>query len=189
MAKRRLSENPPDVHNNNSITAPRRLKATERRQFVVALRTAGATLQQCAKQAVEKFGEEQLPKNYNRQAVWLDIKRAQKHAYKSMGEDLKTFRMIQVDRYEAVIRAHWLRAMAGDKGSTDRVLKAMKDENALLGLNAPAKVDMRVLQIDARIEQLMETVASGRQAEAPKALGSGGDQEEDSIVEGTARRL
>lgn len=189
MAQRRLAENPPDIRSNNSPTAPRRLKALERRRYVVSLRTAGATLKQCADKALEKFGEENLPKKYTSREVWRDIERAQKAAYKGIAKDLNIFRMIQVDRYESVVRAHWLRAMMGDKGATDRVLKAMKDENKLLGLDAPAQVDMRVLQIDARIDQLLETVASGAERETAPALGSGSDQGEDATVEGTARYL
>ena len=189
MAQRRLAENPSDIRSNNSPTAPRRLKATQRRQYVVALRVAGASLRQCAEAAVEHFGEENLPKNYSSRTVWRDIDRAQKLAYRKIAEDLETFRMIQVDRYEHLVRAHWPKAMAGLFGATDRVLKAMKDENALLGLNAPAQVDMRVLQIDARIEQILEAMAARQQAEVAGALGSGGGQAEDSIVEGTARRL
>lgn len=190
MAQRRLAENPPDIRSNNSPTAPRRLKALERRQFVVKLRAAGATLQQCADKAIEDFGEESLPKNYGSRAVWRDIDRALKFAYKDITKDLTVFRLIQMARYEKLIMAHWARAMTGlSLGSTDRVLKAMKDQNRLLGLDAPAQVDMRVLQIDARIEQLMETVAGGTETAVAGALGSGREQTDDSIVEGTARHL
>lgn len=190
MAQRRLAENPSDIRSNNSPTAPRRLKALARRQYVVLLRTAGISLQQCADEAIDHFGEENLPKNYNSRSVWRDIDRASKLAYKDIAKDLTTFRMIQVERYEKLIRAHWLKAMTGlSLGSTDRVLKAMKDQNALLGLNAPAQVDMRVVQIDARIEQILEAMASRQQVAISGALGSGGEQAEDSVVEGTARRL
>ena len=190
MAQRRLAENPPDIRSNNSPTAPRRLKALERRQYVVLLRTAGITLRECAEKALERFGEERLPKNYNSRSVWRDIDRASKLAYKDIAKDLTTFRMIQVERYEKLIRAHWLKAMTGlSLGSTDRVLKAMKDQNALLGLNAPDRHDVRVLQIDARIEQILEAMAARRQVAISGALGSGGEQAQDSIVEGTARRL
>lgn len=190
MAQRRLAENPPDIRSNNSPTAPRRLKALERRQFVVRLRVAGATLQQCADQAIEDLGEENLPKNYNSRAVWRDIDRAQRLAYKGIAKDLTVFRLIQMSRYEKLIMAHWARAMTGlSLGSTDRVLKAMKDQNRLLGLDAPTQVDMRVLQIDARIEQILEAMAARQQTKVAGALGSGGEQAKDSIVEGTARRL
>lgn len=156
---------------------------------MVSLRTAGATLKQCAEQAVIRFGEENLPMNYGSREVWRDIDRAQALAYKTIAKDLTVFRMIQMDRYESVVRAHWLKAMAGDKGATDRVLKAMKDENRLLGLDAPTQVDMRVVQVDARIDELLEAMDSGQQTEVVKSLGSGEGQKEDTIVEGTARYL
>lgn len=190
-AERRLAQNPEDVRNNNSPTTPRRLKTAERRQYVVALRTAGATLEQCAIQAARKFGEENLPKHYleDTRIVWRDIQRALEQAYENIRQDWTAYRMIQMDRYESVIRAHWPKAMAGHLGATDRVLKAMKDESKLLGLEAPQQVDMRVMQIDSRIEDLMERVASRREAEVAGALGAGGGEAEDSVVEGTARHL
>lgn len=182
-------QTPSDLKSTNSPTAPRRLTAMERRQYVVGLRTAGATLRQCAEMAVKKFGKDNLPKHYESRSVWRDIKRALDYAYKDIREDVTAFRMIQVDRYESLIRAHWPKAMAAQMGATDRVLKAMKDQNRLLGLDAPQQVDMRVLQIDARIEKLMEAMAARREVEVAGSLGDGRPAYEDSVVEGTARRL
>ena len=191
VAERRLAQNPPDQRNNNSPTAPRRLLAMERRQYVVALRSAGATLLQCGQQAVKRFGEENVPKNYgtDTRIVWRDIQRALEQAYQGINQDWATYRMVQMDRYETIIRSYMPKAMAGHLGATDRVLKAMRDQSKLLGLEAPQQVDMRVTQIDARIEQLMAGMARGSEGSSPPSLGSGGDEEEDSIVEGTARRL
>lgn len=162
---------------------------TERREFVIKMRTAGASLDQCAQEAKRKFGEENLPRGYEANDVWKDIQRAQYRIYRDLGGLLTTFRLIQTERYENLIRAHWLRAMAGHLGATDRVLKAMRDQSRLLGLEAPQQVDMRVVQVDARIEQLMEAVGARRQIEAPGGTGGGTTKDHGTIVEGTARHL
>jgi len=156
----------------------------------VALRTAGATLQECADQALRKFGKDNLPKHYDSRSVWRDIKRALDYAYRDIREDFTAFRLIQMDRYESIIRALWPKAITqGRLGATDRILKAMKDQNRLLGLDAPQEYDVRVLQIDARIEQLMESMAARREAEIARSLGDGRQAHDDSVVEGTARHL
>jgi len=75
------------------------------------------------------------------------------------------------------------------------VLKAMQGMNKLMGLDAPQKLDVRVEQIDTRIEQLMAVIegqpvaqlAAGRQAEAPGDAGAEGFGPDDAIVEGSFR--
>jgi hypothetical protein len=167
----------------------RKLETAERREFVVAMRTAGASYRQTAQLAINKFGLENLPRGWDERYVNKDIRAVVSALYSDMKEHLLVHRIIQMDRYETIIRKHWPKAMAGHLGATDRVLKAMKDENALLGIDAPQRHDVRVQQIDDRIERLMEALASGRQGEAPRALGAGTGSERDAIVEGTARYL
>ena len=169
--------------------AKRDLDTAHRRQFVLNMRTAGATMQQVAQAAIDKFGIENLPLSWDSRYVNRDMRAIVDALYKDMRPLLIAYRMIQTERYESLIRALWPRAMAGHLGATDRVLKAMKDENALLGIDAPQRLDVRVQQIDQRIEQLMEALARGSQGEIAAALGTGSDGETDSIVEGTARYL
>jgi hypothetical protein len=170
--------------------ARRRLKTVERRQYVVALRTAGATFRQCADQAIAHFGAENLPRGYGPRYAFIDITAVLDKAYKEMNQDLRAYQQIQVSRYEGIIRTHWPAAMTGkDKGATEIVLKAMKDENKLLGLDSPQRVDIRVQQIDQRIERLMAELTSGPEGATAGQLGAGGSVEEDSVVEGTARHL
>lgn len=172
------------------LTTAKILATKERRAYVISLRKAGATYRQIAQAAIHEFGRENLPKNYDERQAHLDVKREIAKLQRRIKDDLTEYRWFQVERYESIIRAHWTRAMTGlALGCTDRVLKAMKDQNKLLGLDAPTQVDMRVLQIDARIDKLLETVAGRTETETTKALGSGGNQEEDTIVEGTARYL
>ncbi len=167
-----------------------RLSAAERRQYVVALRTAGATFQQIADQTAAKFGLEHLPKHWGPRTAYNDVKAVLDAMYKGMTQDIRGYQQIQVGRYESIIRTHWPAAMTGkDKGATELVLKAMKDENKLLGLDSPQRVDVRVQQIDQRIERLMAELTAGSEGAVAGQLGTGGGDEEDSIVEGTVRHL
>lgn len=165
------------------------IEVTERRAFVIRARVAGATLEQCAKAAIQQFGADNIPPKYDANAVWYDIDRAQRHIYGDLREELAPFRLIQLERYEAIIRAHMPKALKGDLGRTDRVLQAMRDQNRLLGLSAPKQLNVKVMQVDARIEQLMESMGPRRQEQITGTLGSGASTEEDSTVEGTARHL
>lgn len=169
---------------------PLQIEVTERRDFVVRLRTAGASLDQCAQEATRKFGADNLPVGYDRRHVWKDIQAVQERVYADLREHLTTFRMIQLERYENIIRSLWPKAITGKHmGMLDRLLQVMRDENKLLGLYAPQQVDMRVVQVDARIEELMANMAARREAEVSKALGAGGATASGSVVEGTARHL
>jgi len=165
------------------------LATAERRQLVCSLRAAGATFQQIADQVTSKFGRERLPKGWDSRYAYKDVKAVLDKMYREMYLDMRAYQQIQVQRYEGMIRTFWPSAMRRDKGSAELVLKAMKDENKLLGLDSPQRVDIRVQQLDSRIEKLMEELASGPEGEAPLHLGAGNGREEDSIVEGTARHL
>jgi len=156
---------------------------------VCALRAAGATFQQIADQTTSKFGRERLPNSWGPRHAHKDVKAVLDKMYKEMYLDMRGYQQIQVQRYEGLIRTHWPLAMKGNKGSGELVLKAMKDENKLLGLDSPQRVDIRVQQLDSRIEKLMEELTTGPEGEVAGHLGAGDGREEDSIVEGTARHL
>lgn len=49
---------------------------------------------------------------------------------------------IAVMGFNRIIDAHWDAAVAGRATSTDQVLRAMKERNALLGLEAPTKLEL-----------------------------------------------
>lgn len=49
------------------------------------------------------------------------------------------YKALQNERYEALIAAHWTKAMDGKGFDTDRVLAAMSQQAKLLGIDAPVK--------------------------------------------------
>lgn len=71
---------------------------------------------------------------------------------------------LHMERYEALIKAHWLAASMGDPKSTELVLKTLKDEQNLLQLGAVdttaqgAKVLIVAGQEKAYVDKLREIV-------------------------------
>jgi len=171
------------------------MKVAERREYVVAMRTAGATFRQIADQAIVKFGVENLPGSWGERYAHRDMAAVLEQMYKGMSSDLRAYAFVQVNRYESLIRSLWPKAVKNDLGHVDRVLKAMQGMNKLMGLDAPQKLDVRVEQIDTRIEQLMATIegqpvaqlAAGREEEAPGKAGAKGFGSDDAVVEGSFR--
>lgn len=168
-----------------------------RREFSVSMRAAGANFREIAEAVRQEFGEENLPDSYDAGYASRDVGIVLDQMYREMGDHMRVMRMTQMTRYEHIIRANWPRAMKGDLGATDRVLKAMKDQNKMLGLDAPQKIDMRVQQVDQRIESLIEVISTGElgrlepgsKAKALGAPGTGGGIEDGATVEGAARSL
>lgn len=165
----------------------KRIEVAERRRFAVTLRTAGATYQQIADQAVDTFGTQNLPTTWDQRYAHRDVKAVLDRMYKQMFMDIRAYQQIQVERYEGIIRTHWPKVMKGEKGAAELVLKAMKDENKLLGLDAPQRVDMRVQQVDQRLERLIAELESSPEGAVAGHLGAGGGSEEGAVVEGAAR--
>jgi len=180
---------------SNAAMCARRIAVAERRAFVISMRKAGATYEQIAEMAIQQFGREALPKAWNWSFAATDVHRTLDKLRRGMQDDLREYMWFQIQRYESLIRAHWPQAMKGHEGHTDRVLKAMQGMNKLMGLDAPQKLDVRVEQIDTRIEQLMAVIegqpvaqlAAGREEEAPGKAGAEGFGSDDAIVEGSFR--
>lgn len=57
-------------------------------------------------------------------------------------EEIETHRRVQLDRIQQVVKDLWTRIAAGDGSSIDRLIRLMEREARLLGLDAPAKVDI-----------------------------------------------
>jgi hypothetical protein len=55
-------------------------------------------------------------------------------------EETNRWRSLQVARCESLIQGQWSKAIAGNVGASQQVLKAMEFQAKLLGLNAPVKV-------------------------------------------------
>ena len=77
------------------------------------------------------------------------VQRARQYMEVSIGA-LEENRTEELDRLESLLRAIWARAVAGDLKTIDRVLNISDAKRKLLGLDAPAKLDHRVLLQEAQ---------------------------------------
>jgi len=114
---------------------------TERRAEIAKLRLAGVRNQRLL---ASRFGVSAATINSDFKAIDAEWKR-QATAYTD------EYKAIQNERYEALIAAHWEKAMGGKGFDTDRVLAAMAGQAKLLGLDAPAKQDINLDQVTYQI--------------------------------------
>lgn len=72
-------------------------------------------------------------------------------------EPAEQLRQLEHFRLERLMTATWARAIAGHGESIDRVLRIMERKARLLGLDAPAEIDIRELRVEmfGLLEQVM----------------------------------
>jgi hypothetical protein len=71
-------------------------------------------------------------------------------------EDVETVRDMISNRYDALIEAIWPKAMGGDLGAVDRVLRICDQQARLLGANRPEKLEISAgaSALDAALREL-----------------------------------
>lgn len=105
-------------------TEPDAFTRAERRNRAVALRRGGMTIREISTEL------EVAPST-----AWADIKVA---LAEIPAEDAEQLRQQEVDRLDALQRAIWDAALAGNLHALDRMLKAIDRRCRLLGLDLPA---------------------------------------------------
>jgi hypothetical protein len=63
-------------------------------------------------------------------------------------EAIETAREVEAARYDALTRAVWKKAIAGDYAAIDRVLAISRERRRMLGLDEPTKVDWRIIAVE-----------------------------------------
>lgn len=135
----------------NTKTKQKQIAMLERDMQALELRKAGATLLQISKQLSPEG------KLINTGQISRMIQRAMRSMYYESADE---YRQMQMARYEAMILSLWQRAIGGrdpvtkallapDYQAVDRVLKIMAQQATLMGLNAPLRVDWRVMVAQA----------------------------------------
>lgn len=115
------------------------------------LRRAGMTYDQIA----ERIGYKSAAAVYTLVKDALD---------KSMQEPIEDVRRLEIDRLDRLELAVWPKAMNGDLGAADRILKIAERRARLLGLDAPSKQEVEVTaykggtDIDREVERLAATI-------------------------------
>jgi DNA-binding CsgD family transcriptional regulator len=121
------------------------IPAAERRYQALELRRSGATLRQIAK----TLGVHHTTAKKYLDDAMAELKASQNHA----AEEL---RAVELDRLERLHLALWMKAIGSKKTETnlqaaepnlqavDRILRIAERRAKLLGIDAPAKIDMAV---------------------------------------------
>lgn len=95
------------------------------------------------------------------------------HAFKIVLRQIKLLareaaedvRAIEVDRLDALLKGVWPNAVLGDTKAVDAAIKIMNRRAELLGLDAPAKVDVRVRARQMAIDMGADPDVAEQQAE------------------------
>jgi len=163
---------------NRAETSPTRLAIRDRDEQAAALRRAGATWPQIARQ----LGYASAGHAHDRFMILM-------REYPR--DDIEAARDLEADRLDQLQRALWPRAMGGDEGAITTVLRIMDQRARLLGYNAPQRKEITVLTesvVDEALEQaaaqhtaLMEQL----QALEKRAIASGAaaDDVADDVVD------
>lgn len=115
----------------------------EREREALALRRGGATYQGIATR-IEGFGG-------NSGTAYRAVQRALRRTLQEPADDLRT---LELERLDALHLAMWTKAMGGSLGAVDRVLRIAERRARLLGLDAPIRIDGRLM--DATTAEVQE---------------------------------
>lgn len=140
-------DNPSAATGMADKTSPRKLAITMRRQFVVNMRTAGASYADIADAVVEAAQNGTLfevPISYDRTSAYLDVQRYLHELRSTVQDNLIDVVDLENSRLDALLMAVWPAAMGGDTRSVRSALDIMERRSKLLGLDAAIKVDWRI---------------------------------------------
>jgi hypothetical protein len=149
-----------------SKSSPRRVSAKLRQAQAIQLRIAGLTFE-AIKTAVGYR---------SKQAAYDAVKRGLKQVVETPAAELRD---LDLQRLDAMLRAIWPRALAGELRAMDRVLKILESRARLLGLNqepggsAENPLVTRNLSIDDLAARAIQQGYVSRTGAEPKALPPG----------------
>lgn len=115
-------------HIGESRTSESRLAAVDRQRQALELRKAGVGYAKIA----ESLGYGGPSGAYN--AIRSALKR-------TLQEPADELRSLEVERLDALLLGLWTKAKGGDTWAVDRVLRIMERRAALLGLDAPRRIE------------------------------------------------
>jgi hypothetical protein len=150
-----------------SAYSVRRLEAVDKQRRALELRKAGRTWVEIARVVGYK----------NHSGAIAAVKVALE---KTLQEPSEHYRALTLERLTDVIRVYWGDMLNHDLRATDRVLRAIADIRALLGLDAPIKEEVSISgriehdyrsELDARIYALVERREEAASFEFPEPRG------------------
>lgn len=159
--------------------APSMIAAAKKGNEAVELRLAGMTYHAIAQQ----LGYHDESGAYR--AIMRTLTR-------TVPEGLEQVRQMEVRRLDAIFRGQYVAAVRGDRLAVDRCLKIMERRAALLGLDAPIRIQQMVIteeQLDEAIERI-EAEATALEArswadgEGPSPWGEDDEDDDDDGLAG-----
>lgn len=96
--------------NTSNPSTLQRIDTAERRHFVIEQRRQGKTYRECAEAAIDQFGEEELPKGWDKRYACKDIGRVLDKRVGRLAEEAEQYRAETIDRLMAMMREFWRRA-------------------------------------------------------------------------------
>lgn len=123
-------------------TTGRLIETAERRTFILTLRKSGATYEQIAQAALSKFGEERLPKGWDRRYAWMDVSRELQRLNRECQQAAAEIKRLELERIDVALRSIWKQVRSGHLGAIDRFVKLSARRARLCGLDAPTGVDV-----------------------------------------------
>jgi DNA-binding CsgD family transcriptional regulator len=113
----------------NAPTAPRKVKAAERKKQALARRIGGWTFAQ--------IGEEL---GISAQAAYNLVKSALAETNAKTAEEAEILRRLELERLDTMRSAIWGLVLKGDVQAIDRALRISKRMSELTGIDAPTKI-------------------------------------------------
>jgi FAD/FMN-containing dehydrogenase len=135
-----------------SPTGPRRLAAAERTRQAMALKKAGKT-----------YEEIRRALGISKGAAVKAVQRGLAEIKDETSRDAEEHRAIESARLDTAQAAIWPQVMQGDLAAIDRFVRLSQRRAALLGLDAPTKVDATVEDKTpprARLDALLDGLAA-----------------------------
>lgn len=118
--------------NRDGTPATRRIEAAAKRKLAVELRMAGRTWEDIAQQCGYS----------SRMSAHQAVKESLQQTIADLSHTVEEYRTLELERLDALIRANWEEAEAGNIRAGDLVLKLITARGKLLNLEAPAKVEI-----------------------------------------------
>ena len=159
-------------------TRPTLVKATERRLFVLSLRRSGAHYRDIAATALQHFGADRLPKNYDHRRACEDVMIELRRIADETSVHARILRAQEVDRLDRMLAAIWSQVVGGHLGAIDRAIRLAERRAKLLGIDMPSRVEINVPEAD--IDRLVDELLAQRAAAADPSTDSGESEETDS---------
>jgi hypothetical protein len=134
-----------------SASKAQRAKTAQRRTQAIGLALAGLSWDAIA----DKLGYS------SRQAAHKDVQRALAQAVAEQTSAAEELRMVELMRLDRLQAAAWPKALTGDLKAIETCLKIITERRKLLGLDAPAKLEVITLDaVDAEIRRLEAELAA-----------------------------